>query len=196
MNRIREIRKSKGVSAEELAARVGTSPTQVRRLETGSRKLTVEWMRSIAEALGVHPAELLDVAARAEICDDVAVEEPAEVGNILIALRSKSMRFYRVITDAVADAGLMPGAVVLADESIEAARGAKSGDLVLAEVPRSGSSPVIILRVLVWPDLLVTNRAEANVAIKSSEIDARIIGVVALDQTKAREKENVVGLRQ
>lgn len=196
MNRIRELRKLKGLSAEELAARIGTTPTQVRRLETGKRKLTVEWMRSIADALGVHPAELLDAAARAEICDDVAREDPADVGNIVVALHAKNMRFYRVITDSVADIGLSPGSVVLADESPEASKNAKSGDVVLAQVPRPGASPVLILRVLIWPDLLVTNRAEANVAIKAGEIDATIVGVVAVDQQKARDHANVVGLRQ
>lgn len=196
MNRIREIRRSKKVSAEELADRIGTSPTQVRRLEKGTRKLTEEWMRLIANALGVHPAELLDTAARAEVCDDVTLEDPAEMGNIVVALRTKSMRFYRVITDAVADTGLGPGSIVLADESEEAARAARSGDVVIAEVPRPGASPVLIMRVLVWPDLLVTNRHEANVAIKSSELDARIRAVVAVDQEKARQQANISGVKQ
>ena len=196
MNRIREIRKAKRVSAEELADRIGTSPTQVRRLEKGTRKLTERWMRLIADALEVHPAELLDTAARAEVCDDVALEEPADIGNIVVALRAKNMRFYRVITDAVADAGIAIGSLILGDESEDAARAAKSGDIVVAEVPREGASPVLILRVLIWPDLLVTNRGEANVAIKSAEIGAKIRAIVANDQEKARQQANLVSVRQ
>ena len=59
MNRIREIRKAAGLSSEELGAKAGTSATQIRRLETGQRKLTRRWIERISQALGCSPASLI-----------------------------------------------------------------------------------------------------------------------------------------
>lgn len=53
MNRIRELREKAGLSAERLADRVGTTQATISRLETGARRLTVSWMRRIADALQV-----------------------------------------------------------------------------------------------------------------------------------------------
>ena len=51
MNRIRELREAARMSVDELAAAVGTSDTQIRRLEAGTRRLTQGWMERIALAL-------------------------------------------------------------------------------------------------------------------------------------------------
>lgn len=58
-NRIRELRMAEGMSQEELAGRARCSKMQISGLERGKPELTVHWMRRIADALGVHPAELL-----------------------------------------------------------------------------------------------------------------------------------------
>ena len=58
-NRIRELRKAADLTMDQLAERANTSQQQIQRLETGTRRLTQEWMDRIAEALNVHPAELL-----------------------------------------------------------------------------------------------------------------------------------------
>lgn len=58
-NRIRELRERAGLSQWKLGEIVGTSAPQIGRLEIGSRQLTVDWMRKIARALGVQPADLL-----------------------------------------------------------------------------------------------------------------------------------------
>jgi len=58
-NRIRELRESREWSLDTLAAKVGCSKVQVSELERGLIQLTVEWMRRIAPALGVTPADLL-----------------------------------------------------------------------------------------------------------------------------------------
>ena len=62
-NRIREFREAAGVSAQALADRVGTSGAQINRLETGERKLTVDWMIRIGKALSVDPKVLMIVDA-------------------------------------------------------------------------------------------------------------------------------------
>ena len=58
-NRIRELRLKRGWSQEELATRVGCSKVQISGLERGRPRLDVDWMRRIADALGVFPVDLL-----------------------------------------------------------------------------------------------------------------------------------------
>lgn len=45
------LRACRGLSQEELAARIGTSHSQVSRIESGQHKTNVETLRRIAEAL-------------------------------------------------------------------------------------------------------------------------------------------------
>ena len=59
-NHIKELRKGRGFSQNELARKIGTSNQQVSYLETGRRRLTDDWMLRLAEALGCHPADLLN----------------------------------------------------------------------------------------------------------------------------------------
>lgn len=58
-NRIAAIRIAQGLSRSELARRVRTTPAQIQKLEDTDRRLTLDWMRRIANALGVKPSELL-----------------------------------------------------------------------------------------------------------------------------------------
>lgn len=58
-NRIRELRLAKGWSQDTLAAAVGCVKNQISDLERGNRGLTLDWMRKVATALGVAPAELM-----------------------------------------------------------------------------------------------------------------------------------------
>lgn len=58
-NRIQEQRQAKGWSMQRLADAVGTTKSQIFKLERGDRRLTVEWMEIIARALDCLPADLL-----------------------------------------------------------------------------------------------------------------------------------------
>ena len=60
INRIRDIRKDKGMTLAELAETCDppTTAQTIGRLETGMRNLSIKWMDRIADALGVDP-ELL-----------------------------------------------------------------------------------------------------------------------------------------
>ena len=58
-NRIREIREAHGLSGIQLAKLAETSVQQIYRLEMGDRKLTLQWMKRIADALKVNEYELL-----------------------------------------------------------------------------------------------------------------------------------------
>lgn len=60
LNRIRHYRKRRGLTLEELAKRVGTSAQTISRLETEVMTVSTDWLERIGQALGVHPAELLE----------------------------------------------------------------------------------------------------------------------------------------
>jgi transcriptional regulator with XRE-family HTH domain len=79
-NRIRDIRKAKGMTLADLAATC-TPPTTAQtigRLETGMRSLSLTWMNRIAAALGVDPATLMraNTAAPARIVAELASNGP------------------------------------------------------------------------------------------------------------------------
>ena len=75
-NRIRDIRKAKGLTLADLAAACNppTTAQTIGRLETGMRQLSLGWMNKIAAALGVDPASLM----RAE--SDAPARIVAELG--------------------------------------------------------------------------------------------------------------------
>lgn len=58
-NRMREIRKRRGLTLMELAERTHSSHQHLSRLEKGERRMTFDWARRIAPALQVEPEELL-----------------------------------------------------------------------------------------------------------------------------------------
>lgn len=64
-NRIRDIRKAKGMTLADLAAACSPATTAqtIGRLETGMRQLSLTWMNRIAAALDVDPASLMRAEA-------------------------------------------------------------------------------------------------------------------------------------
>lgn len=61
INRVRDIRKHKGMTLADVAERCNppTTAQTIGRLETGMRNLSLVWMNRIAAALGVEPELLL-----------------------------------------------------------------------------------------------------------------------------------------
>jgi phage repressor protein C with HTH and peptisase S24 domain len=59
-NRIRELRKARGLTLEELSEKTGLSPSYVQRLEDGKRNLGTKHFDNFATALAVSPRELLE----------------------------------------------------------------------------------------------------------------------------------------
>ena len=57
--RIRELRKTRGLSLKQIAERIGTSGRQLSRWERGQPGLSLEWMGRIAAALDCRLADLL-----------------------------------------------------------------------------------------------------------------------------------------
>ncbi|KHL26063.1 XRE family transcriptional regulator [Croceibacterium mercuriale] len=68
INRIRDIRKEKALTLAQVAAACDppTTAQTIGRLETGTRKLSLDWMNTIAAALDVEPNLLVRGSAAAE----------------------------------------------------------------------------------------------------------------------------------
>jgi len=66
INRIRALREARGLSLEALAELVGTTNQQISNLETGKRRLTVDWLSRLGEALSCHPWTLVSDDHRSE----------------------------------------------------------------------------------------------------------------------------------
>jgi len=66
---IREVRRAKGLTLEEVAQRCvpPTTAQTIGRLETGTRTVSVGWLNRIATALGVDAADLVQLPERPDI---------------------------------------------------------------------------------------------------------------------------------
>lgn len=63
ITRIRDVRKARGLTLEEVAARCEppTTAQTIGRLETGTRTVSVKWLNRIAAALDVQAGDLVDL---------------------------------------------------------------------------------------------------------------------------------------
>ena len=61
-SRLRRVRTQKKIGLRELARRIDIDPNALSRLETGKRKVTVEWLTKLSGALDIPVSELLDDA--------------------------------------------------------------------------------------------------------------------------------------
>ncbi|MBQ2886378.1 MAG: helix-turn-helix transcriptional regulator [Alphaproteobacteria bacterium] len=58
-NRIKEIRKEKGLTQAQLAEKIGVFQSVVQKVEAGTTDLNLHWMKKLSKALDVSPLELL-----------------------------------------------------------------------------------------------------------------------------------------
>lgn len=66
-NNIRELRKQRELTQQQLADKIGISQVHLGRLETNARSMDLEQVEKISAALGVNPYELLPQEWRPEI---------------------------------------------------------------------------------------------------------------------------------
>jgi transcriptional regulator with XRE-family HTH domain len=69
ITRIRDVRRAKRLTLQEVAARCEppTTAQTIGRLETGLRTVSVGWLNRIAKSLGVEPSELVTLPDRADV---------------------------------------------------------------------------------------------------------------------------------
>jgi transcriptional regulator with XRE-family HTH domain len=65
--RIRSLRTARGWSLDSLAERVGVSPSQLSRIETGHRRLALDQLSAIAAALNVSLDQLVESADDSDV---------------------------------------------------------------------------------------------------------------------------------
>jgi transcriptional regulator with XRE-family HTH domain len=84
--RLKAMRVERGLSQEEVAARAGMVPSTLSRLESGARRLALDHLAPLGEALGVEVGELLAPVRR-----DPRVHEPSrKVDGITMRRLSRS----------------------------------------------------------------------------------------------------------
>ena len=59
-NRLKEIRKDLGLSQKQLGDLIGTTHTQISKLEKSERRLTQEWLYRLADGLECHWSDLME----------------------------------------------------------------------------------------------------------------------------------------
>lgn len=186
MNRIREIRERHGLSAAQLAERVGTTQPQITRLERGERRLTVDWMQRIAAALNCDPMDLVAATLAKASGDEAVPFSPPEIGAAAAALSARGLKFFKASADTLEAINIAPGRVLLFDTSDAAVSSARTGDVVLARLKATNgiANATTLLRQFISPHLLTTNRHNRNVLIpvRSPDAEATIIGVLVPDE--------------
>ena len=60
-NRIRELRKERGLTQVELAKMLGVTQNAIYKLETGESDLNTKWMEKLSSAFNEKPEELLPI---------------------------------------------------------------------------------------------------------------------------------------
>jgi len=89
--RIRKFRKSRGLSQEELAEKIGISTTHMSHIETGNTKLSLPVFVDLASVLEVRADELLS--------DSNPGTRSAAIEEIIHILESCSTQQIRIIED-------------------------------------------------------------------------------------------------
>ncbi len=138
INRIRDVRREKGLTLAEVGERC-TPPTTAQtigRLETGMRNLSLDWMNRIAKALEVEPELLL------------RGEQPAEP-KVVARLVEAGAEAFASPRDAVLPTALGSGGTLMA-LYVEASAGEyRAGDQIwLREVPAAEHARLINRDVL------------------------------------------------
>ncbi len=91
--RIRKIRKARGLSQETLAEQIGISTTHMSHIETGNTKLSLSVLVDLALALEVRTDDLL--------CDDGPTKRTAAMDSIAQTLESCTTTQLKIILDTI-----------------------------------------------------------------------------------------------
>lgn len=76
---LKDWRIAKGLTQAELARRVGTVKSEISRLEKGSRRMTLNWMTTLAPALGIDVNDLISLPPMAYRAVTGVQAEPSRI---------------------------------------------------------------------------------------------------------------------
>lgn len=109
-NRIREVRNSKHMTLEELAEAAGVSGSNLSRIESGSRGLSLETAIKVARALGCEVTDISDEFSEEDIIAGSRVaREPAPKGDVPNLTIHAGMGAGRIETIEGSQGGFVPG---------------------------------------------------------------------------------------
>jgi len=136
--RIRDIRKRRGLTLQELAERVGTTAQTIQRLETDNMSVSSEWLQRIGEALGLTPGDLMagDRVATLQHLGDVVADGSVRTapGKVDRTLPLKLPQGERIAVRMISTVGPYPvGTILLAERLDGSAEARVSGrDCIVA----------------------------------------------------------------
>lgn len=151
--------KQVGVTAEDIAQRMGRARSNVSHILNGHQRMSLEWAQAFADALQVDVATVLDKAGSARpetviqlrpgFSESDAIplngqnKQPRSIAAVL-GMERPGVDIWQVKSRAMCLGGILPGDFLLVDT--HAAERAKQGDVVVAQVydnTRGGAQTVI-----------------------------------------------------
>jgi len=186
-NRIKYLRKTRGLTIEELAERVGVSAGHLSRLENQRRVLSVENAETIGMALAYTTEEVLGFERQegrpnGGFGEGDLADYAAGPNDPFQRLAGENEYLLTVKSNVLDRAGYHRGDVVVVDGGAEACRNIKPLTPVRAQYhpdPENMLHAVTIFRLFVPPSLLITNSSERNLPMLDlSSDDVQILGVV------------------
>jgi hypothetical protein len=170
--------KKAGVTAEDIARRMGRDRSVVSHILSGRQKMSLDWARAFAETLHVDIADVLEKSGAADIKVTQAMRpgftesdavpwvpgpglaEGAAVRSIAVAFGGDrpGVDVWRVKGRAMALAGVLDGDFILVDT--HQAERVKAGDIVVAQVYRRDGATTVLRRF--QPPVLVAASIDAE----------------------------------
>lgn len=113
---IKKLREESGVTAKDLAQKIGLSASQMSRLESGQRRINSEVLTRIAKALGVAPSRLIDDSSATEIrslAQSAAAPFRASIGK---TIRSARRQKHLTVEDLARKTGVSRAYAISVEE--------------------------------------------------------------------------------
>lgn len=172
-NRIRELRKARGLTVEELAEKAELSHSHISRLETGRRRLSREIAERIAKAMTVSTAEVMDlVVSKPEkhgrpapgLSEDASPYLPQGEASPMVPKAGPNTDPWVVKSNVLDRVGIEIGDIIYVNLSSEAVEEVKPLQCVIAQIYSDDEAlkAVTVLRQFVPPSLLITNTSFQN----------------------------------
>jgi len=186
-NRIRQLRRAKGLTVEDLAERLGISHGHLSRIERQARGLSIELAREVAKAMNVTVAEVLGIdiqangQSHAQRQDEDALPYVPSASAPKIPTYPGNIDPWIMKTNALDKLGMPAGTIVFVDVSAEAVDNLRPLQCVLAQAydDKEMTRGCTVARQFVPPSLLITNSSVCNaMPLDLDKGEASIKGVI------------------
>jgi transcriptional regulator with XRE-family HTH domain len=183
-NNLRVIRKSKKWSLVKAAEKIGISYTQLARLETSERGLTLPMAEKIAKAWEFDDVTYLIGIGASQSADpsfDLSADAEPYEGKELAPLGPKAKgERWRIIRPSLDLAGIPDRAIAFVDTTVDNLERLQGLEKVLAMAADPNTGELVpITRQFLPPCLLVTNSSVANdIPLNTRAGEAIIRGII------------------